>query len=97
MSLSNMISKFRQTIARVFLGFNQCDCVFPHHATKLERNHQASVKSSDQAQRKNNAAEVELGMPESEVMECWSIGPGYTWCGPGTHADLDATSTQNEK
>jgi hypothetical protein len=83
MKLSNLISKFRQTFARVFLEFNLCDSVFPDHATKLKQNHQVDLKNSDQTQSKNDAAQVQFEVLETGVMECWIIGPNCTWCRPG--------------
>ena len=78
MKFSNLISKLHHTFARVFLGFNLWNSVFPHHATKLKQNHQMNLKNSDQTQSKNDAAEV----LETGVTRCWSIGPNYTWCHP---------------
>ena len=82
MKLSNLIS-FHQTFARVFLGFNLCDSVFPHHATKLKQSHQANLKNIDQTQSKNDAAQVQFEVLETGAMKCWVIGPNYTWCRPG--------------
>ena len=82
MKLSNLISKFHQTFARVFLAFNLFDSLFPHHATKLKENHQLKLKNSEPAQSKNDAAQVQFATLETEVMDCWSIGPNYTWCRP---------------
>ena len=82
MKLSNLISKFHQTFARVFLAFNLFDFLFPHHATKLKQSHQANLKNIDQTQSKNDAAQVQFAVLETEVMGCWSIGPNYTWCRP---------------
>jgi hypothetical protein len=78
MKLSNLISKFHQTFARVFLAFNLFDFLFPHHATKLKENYQLNVKNSEPTQSKNDAAQARFEMLESGVMRCWSIGPNYT-------------------
>jgi hypothetical protein len=45
MKLSNLISKFHQTFARVFSAFNLFDSLFPHHATELKQNHQVNLKT----------------------------------------------------
>jgi hypothetical protein len=82
MKLSNLISKFHQTSARVFLAFNVFDCLFPHHATKLKQNHQVNLKNSEPTQSTNDAAQARFEVPETGVMECWSLGPNYTWCRP---------------
>jgi hypothetical protein len=82
MKLSNLISKFRQIFARVFLAFNLFDSLFPHHATKLKENHQLNLKNSEPTQGKRDAAEVQFEVLETGVMRCWSIGPNYTWCHP---------------
>ena len=83
MKFSNLISRLHHTFARVFLGFNLWNSVFPHHATKLKQNHQMNLKNSDQTQSKNDAVQVQFEMLETGVMECWIIGPNYTWCHPG--------------
>ena len=82
MKLSNLISKFHQTFTRVFLAFNLFDSLFPHHATKLKQNHQVNLKNSEPTQSKNDAAQARFEVLEPGVMECWSIGPNYTWCRP---------------
>ncbi len=82
MKLSNLISKFHQTFARVFLAFSVFDSLFPHHATKLKQNHQVNLKNSEQTQSTNDAAQARFEVPETGVMECWSLGPNYTWCRP---------------
>jgi len=96
MKLSNLISKVHQTFARVFLGFNLWDSVFPHRPSKLKQNHQLNLKNSDQTQSKNDAAQAQFEMLETGVMECWSVGPNYTWCHPGRVRN-NRPSTQNEK
>jgi hypothetical protein len=55
MKLSNLISKFHQTFARVLLAFNLFDSLFPHHAAKLKQNHQVNLKNSEPTQSKNDA------------------------------------------
>src|SRR5260370_41888418 len=82
MKLSNLISKFHQTFARVFLAFNLFDSLFPHHAAKLEQNHQVNLKNSEPTQSKRDAAQVQFAGMETGVMESWSIGPNYTWVRP---------------
>ena len=74
MKLSNLISKFHQTFARVFLAFNLFDSIFPHHATKLKQNHQVNLKNSEPTQSKNDAAQARFEVLETGVMECWSVG-----------------------
>jgi hypothetical protein len=80
MKLSNLISKFHQTFARVLLAFNLFDSLFPHHAAKLKQNHQVNLKNSEPTQSKNDAAQAQFEVLETGVMRCWSIGPNYTWC-----------------
>ncbi|SRR5260221_6783234 len=80
MKLSNLISKFHQTFARVFLAFNLFDSLFPHHATKLKENHQLNLKNSEPTQSKNDAAQARFEVLETEVMGCRSVGTNYTWC-----------------
>jgi hypothetical protein len=82
MKLSNLISKFHQTFARVFLAFNLFDSLFPHHATKLKENHRLNLKNSEPTQSKNDAAQARFEVLETEVMGCWSVGPNYIWCRP---------------
>jgi len=82
MKLSNLISKFQQTFARVFLAFNVFDSLSPHHTTKLKQNHQVNLKNSEPTQSTNDAAQARFEVMETGVMECWSIGPNYTWCRP---------------
>ena len=82
MKLSNLISKFHQTFARVFLAFNVFDSLFPHHATKLKQNHQVNLKNSEPTQSTNDAAQARFEVLKTGVMECWSLGPNYTWCRP---------------
>ena len=83
MKLSNLINKVHQTFARVFLGFNLCDSVFPQHATKLKQNHQVNLENGEQTQSKKGAGQVQFDVPELGAMECWNIGPSYNWCRPG--------------
>ena len=47
MKLSNLISKFHQTFARVLLAFNLFESLFPHHTAKLKQNHQVNLKNSE--------------------------------------------------
>jgi hypothetical protein len=82
MKLSNLISKFHQTFARVFLAFNLFDSLFPYHAAELKQNHQVNLNDSEHRQSKNDAARVQFEVPETGVMKCWTIGPNYTWCRP---------------
>jgi hypothetical protein len=82
MKLSNLISKFHQTFARVLLAFNLFDSLFPHHATKLKENHQLNLTNSEPTQSENDATEMQFEVLETGVMRCWSIGPNYTWCHP---------------
>src|SRR6266446_3478755 len=86
MKLSNLISKFHQTFARVFLAFNLFDSLFPHHATKLKQNHQVNLKNSEPTQSKNDAAQVQFEVLETGVMKCWR--PGKTGGYAAFEADL---------
>jgi hypothetical protein len=83
MKPSGLISNVQETFARVLSRFNLCGSVFAHHANKLNQNHQVNQKSSDQTQSQNDAAQVQFEALEPEVMECWIVGPNYTWCRPG--------------
>ena len=74
MKLSNLISKFHQTFARVFLAFNVFGSFFAHHATKLKQNHQVNLKNSEPTQSTNDAAQARFEVLETGVMECWSLG-----------------------
>ena len=78
MKLSNLISKVYQTFARVFLEFNLFDSLFPHHATS--QNHQVNLKNGEQMESKKDGRQVQFDVREVGAMECWHIGPGYTWC-----------------
>jgi hypothetical protein len=82
MKLPNLLSKFHQTFARVCLAFNVFDSLFPHHATELKQNHQVNLKNSEPTQSTNDAAQARFEVLETGVMECWSLGPNYTWCRP---------------
>ena len=86
MKLSNVISKFHQTFARVFLAFILFDSLFPQHATKLKENHQLNLKNSEPTQSKNDAAQARFEVLKTGVMRCWSIGriiPGATLVAAG--------------
>ena len=78
MKFSNLISKVYQTFARVFLEFNLFDSFFPQHATS--QNHQVKLKDGEQMESKKEGRQGQSEVPEVEAMECWYIGPGYTWC-----------------
>jgi hypothetical protein len=82
MKVSKLISKFHQTFIRVFLACNLFDSLFLRHATKLKRNHQMNSKNSEQTQGENDAAQAQLEVPETGVMQCWIVGPNNTWCHP---------------
>ena len=74
MKLSNLISKFQQTFARVILASNLVDSLFPHQAAKLKQSHQVNLKNTEPTQSKNDAAQAGFEVMETGVMECWSIG-----------------------
>ena len=82
MKLSNLISKFHQSFARVFLAFNVFHSLFPHHAIKLQQNHQVNLKNSEPTQSTNDAAQARFEVLETGMIKCWSLGPNYTWCRP---------------
>ena len=67
MKLSNLISKVHQTFAR-----------FPHHATS--QNHEVNLKNCEQMDSKKDGRQRQSDVLEVGAMECWHIGPGYTWC-----------------
>lgn len=97
MKFSNLLSKLHRTFARVFSALNLIDSLFPRHPTNLKQNHQVKLKNSDQTQTNDDAAQVQLEALKTGVMECWSIGPNFNWCGPRSRAELDASSTQKEQ
>ena len=78
MKFSNLISKVYQTFARVFLEFNLFDSLFPQHAAS--QNHQVNLKNGEQMESKKEGRQGQSDVLEVEAMECWHIGPGYTWC-----------------
>jgi hypothetical protein len=94
MKLSNLISKFHQTFARVFLAFNLFDSLFPHHATKLKQNHQLNLKNSEPTQSKNDAAQARFEVLETGVMRCVGVSdriiPGATLVAGGTRRRVDS-------
>jgi hypothetical protein len=80
MNPSTLISKVHQAFARVFLGSNLFDSLFRHHAAKVKQNHELNVKNGEQTQSRKGAGQVQFDVLELGAMECWHIGPSYTWC-----------------
>jgi hypothetical protein len=78
MKFSNLITKVYHTFARVFLEFNPFDSLFPHYATS--QNRQVNLKKREQVESKKEGRQGQSDVLEVEAMECWHIGPGYTWC-----------------
>ena len=78
MKLSNLINKVHQTFARVFLEFNLFDSLFPHHAAR--QSHRVNLKNGEQMEGKKEGRQGQSDVLEVEAMECWYVGPGYTWC-----------------
>jgi hypothetical protein len=85
MNFSNLISKVYQTFAGVFLEFNLFDSLFPHHATN--QNHRVNLKNGEQMEGKKEGRQGQADVLEVETMECWYVGPGYTWCGASRMGD----------
>ena len=83
MSFSNLISKRQQTWARVLWALRLFDYLFRRHATGPRQNHQVNVVKSGQTQTNDGTAQVQLETAKTEAMECWPIGPNYTWCHSG--------------
>jgi hypothetical protein len=83
MSFSNLISKLQQTWVRVLWALKLGDYPFRRHAIDPRQNHQVNLIKSDQTQTSDDAAQVQLETAKTEAMECWLIGPNYTWCHSG--------------
>ena len=83
MKFSNLIGKSHQTSPRAFWALNLFDSIFGRHANDPEERYQANLINSDQTQADDDAGQVQLEALRTGAMECWLIGPNYTWCHSG--------------
>ena len=83
MKFSDVISKLHRISARVFWAWNVFDSLGRGHAAAPKRIQEVNLINSDQTQTNDDAGQGQLVAPKTGAMECWLIGPNYTWCNSG--------------
>ena len=83
MKFWKLISELQRTGARVFWALNLSDSLFRGHASHPKQNQRVNSINSDQTQTSDDDAQVQSEALRTGVLECWILGPNYTWCQSG--------------